>query len=248
MAAFDRLDYTLDSLANNDGTHDRTRVFTYYVTETAGTDQAVTYDTAEHKVQVTVTNEGSGQLSTAVAYDDGTTAVLENRLTELDLKVTKVDDANKPLKGATFALYEDDGETLDTAGVTPVATGTTDAEGHVTFSKAISAKGRYWLVETASPDGYILASPYVIEPGSGSEATVLRTTTAGTVSTLGDSIGTIKASDGAYSVTITDSGVGSMPASGVRPVSLTLAAAALIALAISLAVWRRRWTRRHGEM
>lgn len=248
MAAFDRLDYTLDSLANDDGTHDRTRVFTYYVTETAGTDQAVTYDTAKHKVQVTVTNEGSGQLSTAVAYDDGTTAVLENRLTELDLKVTKVDDANKPLKGATFALYEDDGETLDTAGATPVATGTTDAEGHVTFPKAISAKGRYWLVETASPDGYILASPYVIEPGSGSEATVLRTTTAGTVSTLGDSIGTIKASDGAYSVTITDSGVGGMPASGVRPVSLTLAAAALIALAISLAVWRRRWTRRHGEM
>ena len=248
MAAFDRLDYTLDSLANDDGTHDRTRVFTYYVTETAGTDQAVTYDTAKHKVQVTVTNEGSGQLSTAVAYDDGTTAVLENRLTELDLKVTKVDDANKPLKGATFALYEDDGETLDTAGATPVATGTTDADGHVTFSKAISSKGRYWLVETASPDGYILASPYVIEPGSGNEATVLRTTTAGTVSTLGDSIGTIKASDGAYSVTITDSGVGSMPASGVRPVSLTLAAAALIALAISLAVWRRRWARRHGEM
>ena len=248
MAAFDRLDYTLDSLANDDDTHDRTRVFTYYVTETAGTDQAVTYDTAKHKVQVTVTNEGSGQLSTAVAYDDGTTAVLENRLTELDLKVTKVDDANKPLEGATFALYEDDGETLDTAGATPVATGTTDAEGHVTFSKAISSKGRYWLVETASPDGYILASPYVIEPGSGNEATVLRTTTAGTVSTLGDSIGTIKASDGAYSVTITDSGVGSMPASGVRPVSLTLAAAALIALAISLAVWRRRWTRRHGEM
>ena len=248
MAAFDRLDYTLDSLANDDGTHDRTRVFTYYVIETAGTDQAVTYDTAKHRVQVTVTNEGSGQLSTAVAYDDGTTAVLENKLTELDLKVTKVDDANKPLKGATFALYEDDGETLDTAGATPVATGTTDAEGHVIFSKAISAKGRYWLVETASPDGYILASPYVIEPGSGSEATVLRTTTAGTVSTLGDSIGTIKASDGAYSVTITDSGVGSMPASGVRPVSLTLAAAALIALAIGLAVWRRRWTRRHGEM
>lgn len=248
MAAFDRLDYTLDSLANDDGTHDRTRVFTYYVTETAGTDQAVTYDTAKHKVQVTVTNEGSGQLSTAVAYDDGTTAVLENRLTELDLKVTKVDDANKPLKGATFALYNDDGETLDTASATPVATGTTDAEGHVTFSKAISSKGRYWLVETASPDGYILASPYVIEPGSGNEATVLRTTTAGTASTLGDSIGTIKASDGAYSVTITDSGVGGMPASGVRPVSLTLAAAALIALAISLAVWRRRWTRRHGEM
>lgn len=248
MAAFDRLDYTLDSLANDDGTHDRTRVFTYYVTETAGTDQAVTYDTAKHKVQVTVTNEGSGQLSTTVAYDDGTTAVLENRLTELDLKVTKVDDANKPLKGATFALYEDDGETLDTASATPVATGTTDADGHVTFSKAISSKGRYWLVETASPDGYILASPYVIEPGSGNEATVLRTTTAGTVSTLGDSIGTIKASDGAYSVTITDSGVGSMPASGVRPVSLTLAAAALIALAIGLAVWRRRWARRHGEV
>ena len=248
MAAFDRLDYTLDSLANDDGTHDRTRVFTYYVTETKGTDQAVTYDTAKHKVQVTVTNEGSGQLSTAVAYDDGTTAVLENRLTELDLKVTKVDDANKPLKGATFALYNDDGETLDTAGATPVATGTTDADGHVTFSKAISSKGRYWLVETASPDGYILASPYVIEPGSDSEATVLRTTTAGTVSTLGDSIGTIKASDGAYSVTITDSGVGNMPSSGVRPASLTLAATALIALAISLAVWRRRWARRHGRM
>lgn len=71
------------------------------------------------------------------------------------VKVLKTDDADQPLAGATFELYDDNAPIGGTRGAEDTATGqdcTTDASGECTISSVF--QGEYWLVETVVPDGH----------------------------------------------------------------------------------------------
>ena len=75
---FKPLEYTLNDLANDDGTYDTSRVFKYYVTEVVPSDvdskgldkkSMIKYDLSEKPVTVVVTNKGNGVLEASVSGD-----------------------------------------------------------------------------------------------------------------------------------------------------------------------------------
>ena len=85
------------------------------------------------------------------------------------LLVQKVDQAGKPLAGATFALYKDEDVTVENGAVTikagaeaydtlqtEGAGGSLGLEGGGLFptQDKVLEKGEYYLVETSAPDGY----------------------------------------------------------------------------------------------
>lgn len=85
------------------------------------------------------------------------------------LLVQKVDQAEKPLAGATFALYKDEDVTVENGAVTikagakaydtlrtEGAGGPLGLEGGGLFpaQRKVLEKGEYYLVETSAPDGY----------------------------------------------------------------------------------------------
>lgn len=56
--------------------------FTYTISEVNDGQEGVTYDGAQHKATVTVTDEGTGHLTATVAYENGTAPVFTNAYTE----------------------------------------------------------------------------------------------------------------------------------------------------------------------
>src|SRR5207302_7008191 len=73
--------------------------------------------------------------------------------------IHKIDDARGPVVGAGFTLNTNgDGGPDQLVGGSAPDTGacTTDAAGDCTLSAIVSA-GRYWVVETVTPDGYVTA-------------------------------------------------------------------------------------------
>lgn len=75
----------------------------------------------------------------------------------------KIDQDGKPVVGATYALYETDGDYVVADEAAPIATGTTDKEGAFIFKNTdeetlplndLKADGHYLLVEETVPDGY----------------------------------------------------------------------------------------------
>jgi hypothetical protein len=73
------------------------------------------------------------------------------------VKVLKTDDADQPLAGAEFTLYNDNAPIGGSRGVEdtitdPVLNCTTDATGECTISSVF--QGEYWLVETVVPAGH----------------------------------------------------------------------------------------------
>ncbi|MEA2217750.1 MAG: serine-aspartate repeat-containing protein [Solirubrobacteraceae bacterium] len=91
------------------------------------------------------------------------------------VNITKKDDANNPLSGAEFTLYNNaspfgaprDGAAIDTI-TSPAQKCTTGAGG--TCSITGVAPGRYWVVETGTPDHYDTADDAAITVGLGSAA------------------------------------------------------------------------------
>lgn len=86
-----------------------------------------------------------------------------------ELTVVKLDQSGTPLEGAEFALYKSDTEPAE--GAIPVATGTTNENGVLVFSKdgigdAGSARvtfenGYYWVKEINAPNGYTGNDAYI---------------------------------------------------------------------------------------
>lgn len=89
----------------------------YWIREKAGTDAAVSYDSAVIKAVVVADLDASGDLAATVRYyaDDGSGAFAEEveapvfanvRKAAFGLAVSKEDDAGAPLAGATFTAFE----------------------------------------------------------------------------------------------------------------------------------------------
>ena len=101
---------------------------TYTISEKAGSEGGVTYDTATHEVTVNVTDNGQGQLEAAVTGNNPTfTNTYKATKTSETIKATKVLDGKKLEAGKyEFELKEGD-KVVDTA--------TNAADGTVTFKE-----------------------------------------------------------------------------------------------------------------
>ena len=102
--------------------------YTYTITEKAGSEAGVTYDTAKHEVKVKVTDNGQGQLVAAVTGNNPTfTNTYKAAKTSETIKATKVLDG-KALEADKYEFELKEGDKV-------VATAKNAADGTVTFKE-----------------------------------------------------------------------------------------------------------------
>ena len=102
--------------------------YTYTISEKAGSEKGVTYDTAKHEVKVKVTDNGQGQLVAAVTGNNPTfTNTYKAAKTSETIKATKVLDG-KALEADKYEFELKKGEEV-------VATAKNAADGTVTFKE-----------------------------------------------------------------------------------------------------------------
>ncbi|MBD9014249.1 MAG: hypothetical protein EGR15_06560, partial [Lachnospiraceae bacterium] len=111
----------------------------------------------------------------------------------------------KPVANAKYALYRLDIDNLGNLNGTKVDENITEADGIVTFTKgtenggaySVRTKVLYYLLETASPDGYLLNSTryyFIMGAGDGEKAKINKSSLKGQVIYISDG-GTIQAED-----------------------------------------------------
>lgn len=141
---------------------------TYYLKET---NAPAGYEVIDSVIEVVV----DGEDVTIVNDPDGVWEAVKNEDTDnilllrvyndkkTDLTIVKIDSNGNPITTdtATFEIYKESDYTKDAsgnitinAGATPFTTVTTEADGKVTTDK-IFVTGRYAVVETESPEGYL---------------------------------------------------------------------------------------------
>ena len=102
--------------------------YTYTISEKAGSEKGVTYDTAKHEVKVKVTDNGQGQLVAAVTGNNPTfTNTYKAAKTSETIKATKVLDG-KALEADKYEFELKEGDKV-------VATAKNAADGTVTFKE-----------------------------------------------------------------------------------------------------------------
>ena len=102
--------------------------YTYTITEKAGSEKGVTYDTAKHEVKVKVTDNGQGQLVTTVTGNNPTfTNTYKAAKTSETIKATKVLNG-KALEAGKYEFELKEGDKV-------VDTATNAADGTVTFKE-----------------------------------------------------------------------------------------------------------------
>ena len=122
---------------------------TYTISEKAGSEGGVTYDTAKHEVKVAVTDNGQGQLVAAVT---GNNPTFTNTYKAASAKATIT--AKKALNGK--ALEADKYEFELKEGDKVVATAKNAADGTVTFEAieyAVAGDHTYTITEKAGSEG-----------------------------------------------------------------------------------------------
>ncbi len=122
---------------------------TYTISEKAGSEGGVTYDTAKHEVEVAVTDNGQGQLEAAVT---GNNPTFTNTYKATPAKATIT--ATKVLKGK--ALEADKYEFELKEGDKVIGTATNAADGTVTFKEieyAAVENHTYTITEKAGSEG-----------------------------------------------------------------------------------------------
>ena len=125
--------------------------YTYTITEKAGSEKGVTYDTAKHEVKVKVTDNGQGQLEAAVTGDNPTfTNTYKAATTSATITATKVLEG-KALEAGKYEFELKEGDKV-------IGTATNAADGTVTFED---------ITYTAAGD-----HTYTITEKAGSEAGV----------------------------------------------------------------------------
>ena len=150
---------TTTTFGDTDLTFNAAGDYVYYITEDSGSIAGVTYDTTVYKVVVSVTDDGTGNLTGTTRYYrivdgkpapvEGTVAAFTNTYTAAptdDVKLTahktlKVKSGSWALQGNdfSFALYDN----ADCNG-DPVSTGKNAADGSITFAPlTFTAAGEY---------------------------------------------------------------------------------------------------------
>ena len=100
--------------------------YTYTITEKAGSEKGVTYDTAKHEVKVKVTDNGQGQLVAAVTGNNPTfTNTYKAATTSATITATKVLNG-KALEAGKYEFELKEGDKV-------IGTATNAADGTVTF-------------------------------------------------------------------------------------------------------------------
>ncbi|MGO5291952.1 SpaA isopeptide-forming pilin-related protein, partial [Porcincola sp. LCP21S3_C12] len=141
---FPTIDYTLADLDKKDDKYVDTKK-TYKITELAGADNTVVYDSSEYEVTVTLHDDGKGNIEvTCDKAPDGVTFTNTATL----VKVSKVDATNsKELAGATIQILDESGKV--------VAEWVSTTQAHEVVG--LETGKTYTLHETVAPDGYDLA-------------------------------------------------------------------------------------------
>lgn len=118
----------------------------YLVAET-NKDPHTTRVTPNFFVSIPMTDpEGDGWLYNVHVYP-------KNALVRGDVTLNKIDEAGKPLEGATFGLYVKDEDPSDDVAIDQM---TTSTDGIVKFTNL--PVGNYYLKEIAAPAGYTLST------------------------------------------------------------------------------------------
>ena len=142
--SFSTIEYTLADLDQKDGKYVDT-IKTYKITEKAGDDKAIVYDSSEYEVSVTLHDDGNGNIE--VTYDKAPDKATFTNTATL-VKVSKVDATNsKELAGATIQILDESGKV--------VAEWVSTTQAHEVVG--LEAGKTYRLHETVAPDGYDLA-------------------------------------------------------------------------------------------
>ena len=122
---------------------------TYTISEKAGSEAGVTYDTATHKVTVEVVDNGAGQLVATVTDNNPTfTNTYVASSTQVTFSAKKVLEGGKPLEAGQFKFELKEGDTV-------IETATNAADGTVTFKAKDFAKAgvyTYTITEVKGND------------------------------------------------------------------------------------------------
>ena len=122
--------------------------YTYTITEKAGSEKGVTYDTAKHEVKVKVTDNGQGQLEAAVTGDNPTfTNTYKAATTSATITATKVLEG-KALEAGKYEFELKEGDKV-------IGTATNAADGTVTFEDikyAAAGNHTYTITEKAGSE------------------------------------------------------------------------------------------------
>ena len=136
--------------------------YKYVVTEKKGDAKGLTYDEKEHEVTITVEYDEKGNL---VASSDSAliqTVTITN--TYVDIKVKKVDDSDKAVKGAVLAVKDSNGTIVDKW--------TTD--GTVYDVQNLKPDTTYTLTELSAPEGYKKSADIKFTTGPDGRVQVLK--------------------------------------------------------------------------
>ena len=122
--------------------------YTYTITEKAGSEKGVTYDTAKHEVKVKVTDNGQGQLVAAVTGNNPTfTNTYKAATTTATITATKVLNG-KALEAGKYEFELKEGDKV-------IGTATNAADGTVTFEDikyAAAGNHTYTITEKAGSE------------------------------------------------------------------------------------------------
>jgi len=169
---------------------DRVGTYEYTIREVSGNTPGFTYDTTEKKVTVTVSDDGTGMLQSAIAYE-GDEAVFTNTYcadpADLQLSVNKIVEGDgAPDVQFNFNLLDDQGTVLQTKSITgagsvdfdPIAI---DKAGTYTYyvfetegtEEAFVYDGsRYTVTVTVIDNGGVLVATYALQKIVGQTTTV----------------------------------------------------------------------------
>ena len=149
----DNLKYDLDDLSDGNGGYLKEKTYTYKVKENPGTEEAVTYDSTVKKVEVKVTHDAESGKVTAELTDKSEALIFQN---SYDTSASIGLNGTKNLTGRTQKAGEFRFEVKDSAGKL-VAAGTNDAEGNITFDKAIQIT----LADMKDGEGYAESRDFI---------------------------------------------------------------------------------------
>ncbi|MBE6128855.1 MAG: Cna B-type domain-containing protein [Erysipelotrichaceae bacterium] len=138
--------------------------YTYTVKETAGDAKGMTYDTADYTVTFNMIDDGKGHIIPESEDDKDLIQAVTITNTYVDIKVKKVDDSDKAVKGAVLAVKDSNGTIVDKW--------TTDGSIHEV--QYLIPDATYTLTELSAPEGYEKSADIKFTTGPDGRVQVLK--------------------------------------------------------------------------